>query len=462
MMRLLELKPTQENIMDSFKKDMIGRNSDVFMFADLLNVLNDNCSISLDGAWGSGKTFFVKQVKAFIDSQNEFVRSISNDDKVCIENIWKASHGNKELNYIPQVTVYYDAWENDNDQDPILSLVYSILKNVNDSFSIPSDSTFFDIAATILEFFTGKNWESIVKEFRSEDPLEGLRKTKAIEEHIKDFLNSLLEERGERLVVFIDELDRCKPSFAVQLLERIKHYFTNDRITFVFSINSLELQHTIKKHYGDGFDGCRYLDRFFDIPVLLPPANMGRFLSSVHFEDGAYYYDIMCKTVMAKYRLTLRECTRYIALSKIAAYKPTHENRNFNFHFPSGKAKFFTLIYVVPIMIGLRIVDIAEYNQFINGQNCKPLLDFKDCFGKDFFAAFFDKNEVYEQPVDGKKLITVEEKIEEIYNALFVTQYSGLIQSVTLGEYQFTEDTKNSLMRTVSLFSNYANHFSDF
>ena len=69
---------------------------------------------------------------------------------------------------------------------------------------------------------------------------------------------------------------------------------------------------------------------------------------------------------------------------------------------------------------------------------------------------------MYELPVDGKKLITVEEKIEEIYNALFVTQYSGLIQSVTLGEYQFTEDTKNSLMRTVSLFSNYANHFSDF
>lgn len=64
-------------------------------------------------------------------------------------------------------------------------------------------------------------------------------------------------------MIFVDELDRCKPSFAVQLLERIKHYFGHEKITFVFSVNVSELQYTIKKFYGADFNGTRYLDNFF-------------------------------------------------------------------------------------------------------------------------------------------------------------------------------------------------------
>ena len=59
----------------------------------------------------------------------------------------------------------------------------------------------------------------------------------SFEQKIKDFFAIILAERGNRLVIFIDELDRCKPTFAVHLLEQIKHYIFDDRITFVFSIN---------------------------------------------------------------------------------------------------------------------------------------------------------------------------------------------------------------------------------
>lgn len=44
------------------------------------------------------------------------------------------------------------------------------------------------------------------------------------------------------MVVFIDELDRCKPDYAIRLLERIKHYFGDERITFVLSLNMDELR----------------------------------------------------------------------------------------------------------------------------------------------------------------------------------------------------------------------------
>jgi predicted KAP-like P-loop ATPase len=99
---------------------------------------------------------------------------------------------------------------------------------------------------------------------RGDDPLSELKSQKDIHAIVEAFLDSLLSEQGNRLVVFIDELDRCKPSYAVHLLERIKHYFSNDRITFVFSVNVEELQHTVRRYYGEGFDASRYLDRFFD------------------------------------------------------------------------------------------------------------------------------------------------------------------------------------------------------
>lgn len=119
-----------------------------------------------------------------------------------------------------------------------------------------------EAAASILDFFTNKCWSDLVESLRGNSPLKEINTSKAAEEQVKEVLDELLNERGYRLVIFVDELDRCKPSYAVKVLERIKHFFTNDRITFVFSINTSELQHTIRKHYGNDFNADRYIDRF--------------------------------------------------------------------------------------------------------------------------------------------------------------------------------------------------------
>ena len=66
-MKSLELKPTKENLLNMFLQDSIGRNEEIFYFIDLLNSINTNYAISLDAQWGSGKTFFIKQVKMVLD-----------------------------------------------------------------------------------------------------------------------------------------------------------------------------------------------------------------------------------------------------------------------------------------------------------------------------------------------------------------------------------------------------------
>ena len=77
-------------------------------------------------------------------------------------------------------------------------------------------------------------------------------------------------QRSVRFVIVIDELDRCRPDYAVRFMETIKHVFEVEHVTFVIAANSTEFGHAMSGVYGDKFDGERYLERFFDIRLQLP------------------------------------------------------------------------------------------------------------------------------------------------------------------------------------------------
>lgn len=449
-MKFYELKPTYENLCDTYLKDSIGRNNDIKLFSQILNCLSDSCSIALDGNWGSGKTFFVKQTKLFIDAHNNFIASMSEEDK----NIFMKS---EDEDYQPQVTVYYDAWENDNDNDPILSLVYSIVKNIDIDYKFSESDDVLSKAASILDFFTGKNWKDVINTFKSDDPLEEIRKEKDIEEKIKEFLDSILMERGNRLLIFIDELDRCKPSYAVRLLERIKHYFTNDRITFIFSINMKELQHTVKRYYGNEFDASRYLDRFFDLRISLPPADKRKFYNSINFNNIGYTFDEVCNAVIEYNNFSLREICKFVQICKIAAYEPTHDSKRFNFSFSDGEARLFCLLYIVPVMIGLKISSINDYEKFIEGKDCSALLGVVQNLKNHYFDYLLSEDETFNEDEADKSVVKLENKLKQVYDIIFGSKkkdghYRGII-----GKYTFVDGTREFLLRTVSLLSNYTN-----
>ena len=69
-MKSLDLTPTNENVYNSLINDSIGRGEFVRQFVKMLNAIEDNCTIALEGNWGSGKTFFVKQVKMVLNAHN--------------------------------------------------------------------------------------------------------------------------------------------------------------------------------------------------------------------------------------------------------------------------------------------------------------------------------------------------------------------------------------------------------
>lgn len=96
------------------------------------------------------------------------------------------------------------------------------------------------------------------------------------------------------MFVFIDELDRCRPTFAVELLEGLKHVFNIPGLCFVVATNIEQLAHSVKAVYGEGFDGTAYLQRFFDVGYVLPRQDPTKYIydlisqKSVLADDNCY------------------------------------------------------------------------------------------------------------------------------------------------------------------------------
>ena len=323
-----------------------------------------------------------------------------------------------------------------------MSLVYTILQDVDNKFYFDKDVPFIKLAANILDFFKGKNWSDIIDTLQTGNYLDALQESKKLECSIAEFLDSLLAERGDRLIVFIDELDRCKPSYAVKLLERIKHYFSNDRITFVFSVNIYELQHTIRKFYGDNFNGGRYLDRFFDLRISLPPVNLEKFYQSINFDQEKSRYYTLSKELIKIHRFELREITRYVRILKIAA----HDAVSTESIYLIDEAILFCVHCIVPIMIGLKIADAEAYFSFIQGNNSAPLVTMEKKLSRYFTSRL---SEVTEPPY------SIAGRLEEIYQFLFAESHDKFSSRLDIGDMIFDMNVKNLLLRIVGLLSEF-------
>lgn len=455
-MHSLVIEPTFENILNTFEQDALGRNKDLVCFVEMLNSIDGSCSISLDAPWGAGKTFFVKQVKMILDAFNENINKTHTEYDQRIKAVWDKAMGNEDAEIQPFVSVYYDAWQNDNDKDPIISLVYSIVQSMSVEFVFETKQDFPKAAAGVIECLTGKPVGQLVEKLQGNNALEEISQEKNLQEVVEKFWESLLLEKGNRLVIFIDELDRCNPAYAIKLLERIKHYFSNEQITFVFSVNLAELQHSVRKFYGAGFDASRYLDRFFDLRLDLPPVSNERFYYALGVANDRMLNDV-CEAVIQQNHFSFREIARFLSMVKMA----TGNKDKYDLSFPDGRAIDFCLRFVVPIMIGLKISDYTKYKAFIGGQDCSPMVDFfkNTQVGSWWRAALLGYNETYDEPTrENETKVSIEEKVKLAYNALFVKEFTGRDYAVKTREFEFSSETREVCFRAVSALSKYADY----
>lgn len=449
-MNTLEVLPTEDNLIQYLSKDIIDRNQDITYFYRLLAAQDSACAIAIDGRWGSGKTIFVRQLKLLFKALN-VSSNMEDDARRIVKNSLKFQPDDSDCSF----AIYYDAWKNDNDSEPIYSLIYEITRQLNVDFSL-SDKKIPELACEVIKTFSGFDLTGILEVLNADDPFKRFKEQKDFEDKIRDFITGIVAERGNRLIIFIDELDRCKPAFAVALLEQIKHYIVDDRITFVFSINLDQLQHTIKHHYGFEFDACRYLDRFFNRTISLPPANMDKFYAEIGLYDSHYSADAVMKQIIEMFHFELREITRFCTQVKDADYEVTHNSEKYQFVFSHEKGKHYILLCIVPLLIGLQIANITKYDNFINGKDVSPLIELFDSENTKYILnELLDPNESFTE-VDGKTTVTYEEVIKKLYNAIFVEQYDNRNYRTALGDYEFTKSSKQFAVSVAGMMSQYA------
>lgn len=455
-MKKLELYPNKENILNTFINDKIGRNTDLCYFISLIDSIEGAFSIALDGNWGSGKTFFVKQTEMILSVRNEFYKKGEFSD--CKEQILNTYLANNSRIGIDEnegliVPIYYDAWKYDNEYDPILSIVYEIITTLDNEYEFEKEFDASKAFGEIVKFFAKVD----ITAFKTIDDLKGIKSSRSIKERIDSFLDNILAERGDKLVVFIDEIDRCKPTYAIKLMERIKHYFEHENIIFVFSTNLEELQHSVKAIYGSDFSAFRYLDRFFDLKIPMPKVDNDKYYDYILGKKSEGFFDIIIKIIIESYHFELRDQVRFLQTLKSTSFNIAKKDNLYSEY-------SLCLHFLSPIMIALYIYDYDTYKSFIDGENIKPFEDLvqNPRLFKMFFKYYCNINVSYEEVEKGEFEVEIEgqkktskEYLNEIYKAIFPinTKMNGYIN---IGYLVINNDMKTYLLEINNAMSSNA------
>jgi len=281
---------------------------------------NKNFVLNINADWGFGKTYFLNNIKLELENRNHQV-------------------------------VYFDAWKNDFSDKPLLGFISeinsalesfmsedsSLTDSVKDGFITRFKKLKEGAAPLMLGFLAkqlvGSSYGQLQEYFDNEDNTEaeqeesnnkGKNKTLddvaktvssittktaelALKEHIttkdsidkfkvnlKYLVDYLNKEADKKLPLFIlvDELDRCRPNYAIELLETIKHLFEVEGVYFIVATASHQLSHSINAIYGEKFESKRYLNRFFDqeYKLAIPKQyNFCEYLWKKHIPDDSKF-----------------------------------------------------------------------------------------------------------------------------------------------------------------------------
>lgn len=367
-MKKLNLEATDENILDSISKDVLKRTQDILSFIQVLETIDYNAFISLDAAWGEGKTFFVRQVEMTLRYHNStvFKKDITEYEQIAFNTNNALGGLQLKKTYFP---IYFDAWLYDNHSNALMALLLVMIKQCGKSIDsiIPPEKG--DILATILDsitFWNCNSWTNLREAMKGKDILSEVKFLEEIRHLIKRIFDEIIVENGQKLVIFIDELDRCKPTFAVEMLESIKHYFEDERIIFVMSVNKSQLIHTISNYYGEGFDSSGYLNKFFDVPLDLPIVDTTYYFQDLIVCGGGGSLRAFANELQKKYRLSIRDTAIYF--QKIERIAKRIQGR-----YSSGTGFMFTIL--LPILCLFEIKDVSKKKSILEGKGFNIIED---------------------------------------------------------------------------------------
>jgi len=274
-----ELVIPKDKDSDPFLNCKLGRSKYANILTSIVSTYSDGFVLAVNNKWGSGKTTFVK--------------------------MWRQQLINSGF-----TTFYFNAWENDFHENVLIALLAEL--NLDKGKGEQLFKTVLTKALPLLKSAVPEIVKHTVERKFGDSAASlisgvGDYSVKELEKHLKDFNNkkkSIKEFRNKleeyvklvddsKPVIFIiDELDRCRPNYSVEVLEQIKHLFSVKGIVFVLSIDKFQLGNAVKGFYGsEGIDSEEYLRRFIDIEYSIPEPDKNAFCNYLYdyFNFGAFF-----------------------------------------------------------------------------------------------------------------------------------------------------------------------------
>lgn len=267
---------------DPFRFDALERRASIEALTALIEELQGPFVLAINSPWGTGKTTLIRMWKNFLESKGF----------VCL---------------------YFSAWETDFTTDPVVAFlgeigeIRDIVEPEKESFA-----SYFDKAkkiATLLakrglpvagkiataglldiDMFTEKALADLVSD-TIDDAVDAYTAEKGLIKKFHESLTKCIEKlqtkgKKDQLIFFVDEVDRCRPTYAVELLERIKHLFNVSNAIFVLALDKQQLGVSLEGVYGTGINTEEYLRRFIDLEYTLPRVNAEVFTKNLFRRFG--------------------------------------------------------------------------------------------------------------------------------------------------------------------------------
>ncbi|WP_427043195.1 hypothetical protein HUW86_09740 [Fusobacterium sp. SB021] len=271
----------------------------------------DNNLIALYGEWGSGKSTVFKTLKAELEKESE--------------------------KYIPLI---FEAWKYEKDKNLPLSLYEFILDKIINNEDAFKKVLAEGIGKGLYSFFKGFtfNFGPIsyeVSKITEEFDKENISSLYTLTENFIDNFQKQIEEYREnkKIIVFIDDLDRCDDENIITLLSGLKLMFALKNIIFICGVDRKAVEESLKLKYQNEEKANMFLKKIFPQDYILDTIKN----NIIEFYDNDFpklKIYILKNLKIFNSRSISKIYNKYISLLYLTSDKNTHiERKKDSFYF---------------------------------------------------------------------------------------------------------------------------------
>lgn len=283
---------------EPFLIDQLGRQTELLAALDTIVNAKPPLVIGVYGDWGTGKTSFMRALQTLLDKDQRdkhAKRTKIGDAKYIFTRADEIFNEHEEIDTEPDkkgkskkvpleslLTVWFNPWQHQFEKDPIFPLIDAVRREQASRWDkltsrlkdIVEDPKFRIIGKATLGVMSmvGPGWFNALSRQMGDEAKEIMNRFNNFRQEFEGCLKELTQYQGGKLVIFIDDLDRCEARYTVRIFEALKLHLLNPHCIFVLGCARERVIKAVQDNIThDAKDAADYLDKIIQLPMHLPP-----------------------------------------------------------------------------------------------------------------------------------------------------------------------------------------------